>query len=97
MLADESAGGAGMVEMDVGEEQVADVGQGEPPLGKAGPEGRDRGCRPAVEQGETVVGLDEVGADDARSLLVEEIDRGGKHRAIFAASSQGTDPGLSPG
>ena len=52
-----------VVEMDVGEEQMAEVGEGEPVRREAGPQCRQGRGRPAVEQREPVRGLDEVDTD----------------------------------
>jgi hypothetical protein len=64
-LPDERAGGAGVVEMDVAEEQVVDVGEREPAPREASLQCRDGGGRAAVEEREAVVSLDQVAADDA--------------------------------
>jgi hypothetical protein len=74
MLADERAGGTGVIDVDVREEQVADVCQLEPALGEACLQRVDARRRPAVMDGRTVVGLDQERADDAR-VLVMEVDR----------------------
>jgi hypothetical protein len=81
VLADEYAGRAGMVEVDVREEQVPEVAQLEPALGETGLEGVDRRRGPAVVQCEPVVGVDEVRADDALVAEVPEVDRA--HCAFF--------------
>jgi hypothetical protein len=67
MLPDERPGGAGVVEVDVAQEQVADVLEIEAVLGEAA-----RGS--AVMEREAVLGLDEVAADDALGALVAEVD-----------------------
>jgi hypothetical protein len=74
VLADEDPRGAGVVEMDVAEQQMAQIRELdavllEPPL-----ERRDAARRPAVEQREPVVGLDEVATDDALDAAVVEVD-----------------------
>jgi hypothetical protein len=48
MLADQRAGGAGVVEVDVREQQVADVGELEPAVGESLLQRREAGRRPAV-------------------------------------------------
>ena len=50
VLADDRACGAGVVEVDVGEQEVADVAELEPALGEAVLQGREAGRRPAVEE-----------------------------------------------
>ena len=60
VLAHEAAGGARMVEVDVREQQVADVGELEPALGQSRLQGRNAGRRPAVVEREPVVGLEQV-------------------------------------
>jgi uncharacterized membrane protein len=79
VLAHEHAGCARMIEMDVREDQVADVGQGESTLCQTllEPLGARRGA--AIEQGRAIVRLDDVGADRALVAGVEEIDRSAEH------------------
>ena len=72
--AHEGAGRAGMVEVDVGEEQVRHVPELEPAVGEAGLEVRDARGRPAVEQRDAVVRLDEVAAHVVREAAVQEVD-----------------------
>ena len=79
MLADEGAGGAGVVEVDVREEKMADVRQLEPALGETGLQRVDARRRAAVVDRRPVVGLDQVRADDALGLVVE-VDRLGHGR-----------------
>ena len=55
MLADERARRAGVVEMDVREEQMPDVGELEPTLGEPGLQVLDAGRRAAVEERGAVV------------------------------------------
>ena len=74
VLAHEHARGARVVEVDVREEQVPDVGEVEPALGEAGLQVRDGGGRAAVEERRAVLRLEQVAADDARRLVVE-VDR----------------------
>ena len=74
VLADEGAGGTGVVEVDVGEEEMADVRQLEPALGETRLQRVDARRRPAVVNGRPIVGLDQVRADDALGLVVE-VDR----------------------
>jgi hypothetical protein len=71
VFADERAGGTGMVEVDVREKQVADVGEGEPAVGEGRLQRRDAGGRPAVVEREPVVGLEQVAGDDALVLVVQ--------------------------
>ncbi len=64
-LAHERARGAGVVEVDVRKEEMPDLAELVPALGQAGTQSGDRRRRPAVEEGEAVVGLDEVAPDVA--------------------------------
>ena len=57
MLADEHSGGPGVVEVDVRQEQVAEVGQLEPARTQLPLERADARRGAAVEQGRAVVGL----------------------------------------
>ena len=75
MLADERSGSAGVVEMDVREQQVADVGQGQAAFFEPLLEGGDAGRGPAVVERETVRGLEQVDADDALVALMVEVHR----------------------
>ena len=75
VLAHERARGARVVEVDVREQQVADVGQGETVRGQPVLQPRDADRRPAVEERRTVVRLEDVGADDLLGRLVVEVDR----------------------
>ena len=79
MLADERPGGARVVEVDVGEEEVPEVAE----LHSAGAERvAERGQaarRAAVEERQAVVGLDEIRGDAARVAAVEEVERLGRH------------------
>ena len=63
VLADERAGGPGVVEVDVGEEEMADLAELEPSLGEARLQRRHARRRAAVEERRAVVGLDDVAAD----------------------------------
>ena len=84
VLADQRAGGAGVVEVDVREQQVADVGELEPAVGERLLQRREAGGRPAVVQGEPVRGLEQVAAHDAFGLVVEVDEVGGGHVLILA-------------
>ena len=75
VLAHERAGGAGVVEVDVREEQMADVAELEVALREPGLQRRNARRRPAVVEREAVVGLDDVAADVAGQPLVEQVDR----------------------
>src|SRR3954452_16573414 len=75
MVAHERAGCTGVVEMDVREQQVADVREPQPALGETLLERLTRRRRPAVEQREAVVGLDEVDADRSLATGEVQIDR----------------------
>ena len=70
-------GRTGVVEVDVGEEEMPDLAELVPALGETRPQRRQCGRRAAVEQGEAVVGLDEVAADVPSVALVQEVDRCG--------------------
>jgi hypothetical protein len=75
VLADKHPRRAGVVEVDVREEQVADVAELEPALAQPLLQRRDAGGRPAVEERETVLGLQQIGADDTLAAEVEEVER----------------------
>src|SRR5262249_13683742 len=67
MTSHDGAGGARVIEVDVREEQVTDVRQRKTVLFQAGLETRQRRRRPAVEQRETVVRLDDIHPDLLRA------------------------------
>ena len=71
VLADEHAGRAGVVEMDVGEQQVLDVAELVPALGEPALQRGDAGRRPAVEEGEAAGRLEQVDADRPGRARVE--------------------------
>jgi hypothetical protein len=74
LLADEDARGAGVVEVDVAQQQVADVGERQALLGEGLFEPGDADRRTAVVEREPVRGLDEVAPDDALGGEVVEVD-----------------------
>ena len=74
LLADEHACGPGVVEMDVGEQQVRHVLQREPVLGQPCLQLGHAGCGPAVLEGEPVSGLEQVRADDALAPEVPQVE-----------------------
>jgi hypothetical protein len=74
VLADERSRGARVVEVDVAQEQVAEVLQPDPVVGETAFERRKAARRTAVMERETVLGLEQVGADDALGALVAEVD-----------------------
>jgi hypothetical protein len=63
-----------MVEVDVAEEEVADVGQREPAFREALLECREVARGAAVEERGPVLGLEEVATDDALGAEVVEVD-----------------------
>ena len=81
VLADEHTRGARVVEVDVREEEVPDVGELEPALGEAGLQVRR--CTvvgPQSKSAGPLVGLEQVAGDDPGRLVVE-VDRL-RHSAI---------------
>jgi hypothetical protein len=77
MRADEDAGPACMIEMDMADEEVADVGKRKATLCEAVYEGRQVRGRTTIEERRPVVGLEEIRADDAFGTEVAEIDQVG--------------------
>jgi hypothetical protein len=75
VLADEDACGAGVVEMDVAEKQMAQVCELHAALLEPSLERRDAARGAAVEERETVVGLEEIGADHALGASMVEVDQ----------------------
>ena len=78
MLAHENAGSARVVEMDVGEEEMAYVVKLHVPLGEPCFE-RGNACRrTAVEERGSVVGVEQVARDDSGRTVVQ-VDRRRRH------------------
>ena len=79
VLPHQRPGRSGVVEVDVGEEEVAQVAELDPAGRDRLAQRREAARRAAVEEREPVVGLDEVGADPAGITAVQEVERLG-HR-----------------
>jgi hypothetical protein len=79
VLAHEGARCACVVEVDVREQQVPQVAHLGASLRQAVAERGQAARRPAVVQRETVVRLDEVGADTAGITAVQEVERLVRH------------------
>src|SRR5262249_48667091 len=87
MLAHERPGRAGVVEADVGEKEVPDVGEPEPTLGAPRLQRVEAGRGPTGEERGAVLRLEQVGPDDAGDGLVVEVDRGRHARAAERTSA----------
>jgi hypothetical protein len=74
VLADEGPGCAGVVEVDVAEQEVPDVGQGEAAVGEARLQRLDCGGGPAVEERRPVVGVEQIARDDPLAAEMVEVD-----------------------
>ena len=74
VFADEHAGGAGVIEVDVAQEEVPDVLEGEAETSESFLEPWKTRGRAAIEERRAVVGLDEVAADDTLDAAVVEVD-----------------------
>ena len=87
MLAHERSGGPGVVEMDVREEEAAQVAELDTArrqrLMRSPPEGRIR--RATVVEREPVLGLDEIGADPPWIPTVEKVERLVRHAVTLPA------------
>ncbi len=75
MLAHEHARRAGVVEVDVAQQQVPDVGELQPARGQPGLQRLDRRARAAVEQRRPVVRLEEVRRDRPLRAVMVQVDR----------------------
>ena len=75
MLADEDARRPGVVEMDVTEQQMADVGELHTVVRKPCLQRIDGRRGPAVEEGRPLVGVEEVRGDRPLVTLVAEVDQ----------------------
>jgi hypothetical protein len=71
---DERPCGSRVVEVDVAEQQVAEVGEREATLGEPALERGDAGRGPAVEERRAVRRLEQIAADDAIRACVLEVD-----------------------
>jgi hypothetical protein len=74
-----------VIEMDVREEEVADVAQVEPAPAQSGLERFDARGRPALEERRAVLGVEQVRADDALGVSVAKVDRRHVHAPIVTA------------
>jgi hypothetical protein len=74
MLSDQCAGGACVIEVDVAEEEMPDVGERDAVVGQPLLQRRNGCRRTAVEERETVSSLEQVAADDALGAEVVEVD-----------------------
>ncbi len=90
MLAHEQSGGAGVVEMDVAEQQVADVSQLHSARRECGLQRVDRDGGPAVEQCRAIVGVERVAPDRVCDAFMEEVDRLGRAHAPALARAAST-------
>ena len=79
MLAHERSRGAGVVEMDVREEEAAQVAELDAARRQRLLERRKAARRAAVVEREPVLGLDEIGADPPWIPAVEKVERLVRH------------------
>src|SRR5262249_19051599 len=90
VLAHEHARRARVVEVDVREEQVPDVAEHEPTLAQPLLQLGNARRRPAVEEGQTALRLEQVDADDAVAAEMKKVERlrhaGGQLRYAPAAA-----------
>ena len=85
MLAHERSRGPGVVEMDVREEEAAQVAELETAGRQRLMERRKAARRAAVVEREPVLGLDEIGADPPWIPAVEEVERLVRHAVTLPA------------
>ena len=96
MLPDEHASGAGVVEVDVREQQVPHIGELEAALGEARLQLGHAGRRPAVLQRKAVLGLEQVRADHPLVAEVAQVERLHQlHPCQRSGSSQALTRGMS--
>jgi len=74
LLSDERARGAGVIEVDVAEQEMADVCQRETALRQSLLERSDVGRRAAVEKRGPVVRLEQIAANDPLGAEVVKVD-----------------------
>jgi hypothetical protein len=74
VFADQHAGGAGVIEVDVAQDQVGDVSEREAQTGESFRQPWKTRGRAAIEKRRPVVGLDEIAPDDALDAAVVEVD-----------------------
>src|SRR5882724_9615764 len=102
MLANEYSGGACVVEVDVREQEVANVLKLEPTLAQGRMQPVDAGRRAAVVERRAVLRLENGGADDALGALIVEVEGIRAHRArilpcVRPKWSGGDSVGAGPG
>jgi len=88
VLADEDARGAGVVEMDVREEQMTHVARVDPTCGERVSQPGEGARGAAVVERETFAGVDEVRADQAALSTVEHVERPIEHAGTLPMSSR---------
>ena len=77
-----------MVEVDVRQQEVADVRQREPAGGETSFECRDAARRAAVDDGRPIVGLDDIRGDGTLRAMVQ-VDRRAHPRASSVPAALG--------
>ena len=83
ILAHEHARGARVVEVDVREQEMADVGQLQAARRETGFERVDARRRPAVEQRRPVRRVEEIARDNALATEMEQVDGFGRRHALI--------------
>ena len=82
IFADEGAGGSGVIEVNVGEEDGFEIGDGESAGAEFGAQSFERGGRAGIDDGVMAAGFEESGGDGVRAAGPVEIERGGGGHAI---------------
>lgn len=82
IFADEGAGGSGVIEMDVGEEDGFEIGGGESAGVELGAQSFERGSWAGINDGVMAAGFKESGGDGVRAAGPVEIKRGGGGHAL---------------
>lgn len=76
VLRDEEPRGAGVIEVDVREEDRVEVGDGESSLRDLGPERLERGARAGVEEERAAVRVEQLYGHALGAAKVADLDRG---------------------
>jgi hypothetical protein len=82
IFADEGAGGSGVIEVDVGEEDGFEIGEGESAGKELGAQNFECGGRAGVDDGVVTASFEQGGSDGVRAAGPVEVERGGGGHAL---------------
>jgi hypothetical protein len=82
IFANEGTGGSGVIEVDVGEEDGFEIGDGESAGAEFGAQSFECGGRAGIDDGVMAAGCEKSGGDGVRAAGPVEIERGGRGHAL---------------